>query len=91
MTQAECDDLIDLYIEGELPEALHGFVETYLFAHPAAAREAAALQETVRRLQAISAEKPDDWFVERALDRLLREHAEADKAPPAPNFGGAGR
>ena len=75
MTEAERADLIDLYIAGELPEALRGFVETYLSANLDAAGEAAALQETVRRLQTMTQDKPDDWFVERTLDRLLREHA----------------
>jgi len=79
MTDAEYSDLIDLAIDGELPEALRRFTETYLAEHPEAAREAAALRETSRRLQGLTLEKPDDWFVERALDRLLREHAAAQE------------
>ncbi len=79
MTDAEYSDLIDLTIDGELPEALRRFVETYLAQHPEAAREAAALRETSRRLQGLTQEKPDDWFVERALNRLLREHAAAQE------------
>jgi len=77
MTEAERDDLIDLYVEGMLPEALHGFAEAYLASHPESAAEAAALQRTTHRLQALTPDKPDDWFVERTLDRLLREHSAA--------------
>jgi len=77
MTEAERDDLIDLYVEGTLPEALHGFAEAYLASHPESAAEAAALQRTTHRLQALTPDKPDDWFVERTLDRLLREHSAA--------------
>jgi len=77
MTEAERDDLIDLYVEGMLPEALHGFAEAYLASHPESAAEAAALQRTMHRLQALTPDKPDDWFVERTLDRLLREHSAA--------------
>ena len=77
MTESERDDLIDLYVEGMLPEALHGFAEAYLASHPESAAEAAALQRTMHRLQALTPDKPDDWFVERTLDRLLREHSAA--------------
>ena len=77
MTEAERDDLIDLYVDDTLPEALHGFAEAYLTSHPESAAEAAALKRTKQRLQAITPDKPDDWFVERTLDRLLREHAAA--------------
>jgi anti-sigma factor RsiW len=77
MTEAERDDLIDLYIDDTLPEALHGFAEAYLASHPESAAEAAALKRATRRLQAITPDKPDDWFVERTLDRLLREHSAA--------------
>ena len=77
MTEAERDDLIDLYVDDTLPEALHGFAETYLAAHPESAAEAAALRATARRLHALTPDKPDDWFVERTLDRLLREHSAA--------------
>ncbi len=77
MTEDERDELIDLYVDDALPEALRARVEGYLAAHPDAAREVAALRATIARLQAAPAERPDDWFVERALDRLLHEHREA--------------
>ncbi len=80
MTEAERADLIDLYVDGELPEALLGFTETCFSAHPDAAKEAAALQSVSQRLHAVPAEQPDGWFVERALDRLLREHAAASQS-----------
>ena len=79
MTEAERADLIDLYIAGELPEALRDRVEMDIAAHPDAAGEVAALQATARRLQSLTHEKPDAWFVERALDRLLREHYAASE------------
>jgi len=81
MTEAERDDLIDLYVDDMLPEALRGFAETYLAAHPESAAEAAALKATAQRLHALPPDKPDDWFVERTLDRLLREHNAAQDIP----------
>ena len=77
MTDEELSELVDLSIDGDLPLALRGHVEAYLATHPEAARDADRLRETVARLRAAPAERPDDWFVERTLDRLLQEHAAA--------------
>lgn len=88
MTEDERDELIDLYVDNALPEALRARVEDYLAAHPDAAATAAALRATIARLHSASAERPDAWFVERALDRLLREHSEAQ--PPV-RAGAQGR
>ena len=81
MTEDERDELIDLYIDDALPEALRARVEEHLEGHPEEAAAVTALRAAVARLQAAPAERPDGWFVERALDRLLREHAE--EAQPA--------
>ena len=87
MTDAEITDLLDLYVDNELPEALRASVETYLAAHPQAAQEVRALQETAARLKSAPNELPDPWFVERALDSLLREHAGAHFPGQTVNFG----
>ena len=80
MTQAERDELIDLYVDDALPEALRATVDTYLAAHSEAAAEAQTLQAAIRRLKTAPSDRPDTWFTERALDRLLREHAQAQEA-----------
>jgi anti-sigma factor RsiW len=80
MTHDELAELIDLYVDGELPHALRENVRAYLAAHPEAAQEAADLQSTVAHLKAAPLPRPDDWFVERALDSLLREHRGAPLA-----------
>ena len=80
MTQAERDDLIDLFLDDALPEALRGSMEAYFAAHPEAAADAASLQEAVSRLKSAPGDRPDAWFAERTLDRLLREHAAAQEA-----------
>ncbi len=72
MTEDERDELIDLYVDDALPKALKARVES----DPDALREAAALQATARRLQMAPTDRPDGWFAERALDALLREHAQ---------------
>ncbi len=77
MTEDERDELIDLYIDDALPESLRARVEGHLERHPEEAAGVAALRAAVTRLQSAPAERPDGWFVERALDRLLHEHAEA--------------
>ena len=77
MTEDERNELIDLYIDGALPESLRARVEEHLRGHPEEAAAVAALRKTVARLQSVPGERPDEWFVERALDRLLREHSEA--------------
>jgi anti-sigma factor RsiW len=83
MTEAERDELIDLYVDDALPETLRASVETYFTAHPEAAADAASLQAAARRLKSTPTDRPDGWFVERALDRLLREHAASQEAVPA--------
>ncbi len=88
MTQDERDELIDLYVDDALPESLRARVEGYLASHPDAAATVAALRATAARLQAAPTDRPDAWFVERALDRLLREHSEAQ--PPV-RAGAQGR
>ena len=90
MTEDERDELIDLYVDDALPESLRARVEEYLNGHPAEAAAVAALRETVARLQAVPTERPDDWFVERALDRLLREHSEAQPTVRSGTQGRAG-
>jgi anti-sigma factor RsiW len=82
MTQDERAELLDLYIDDALPEGLRAKVEAYLAAHPDAAHDAASLQATVLRLQSAPHERPDTWFVERALDRLLQEHMAAQIEEP---------
>ncbi len=83
MTATELAELVDLYVDDALPEALRARLEAYLAAHPDAARDASTLRETVTRLHAASAARPDGWFVERALDSLLREHYGAEEPLPA--------
>ncbi len=83
MTHAERDELIDLYADDALPEALRESVEAYLAAHPKAAADTMTLSVAIRCLQAAPSDRPDAWFVERALDRLLREHAEAQESTAA--------
>ena len=77
MTDEELAELIDLSVDDALPLALRRHVEAYLAAHPEAAQDAQRLRQTVARLRAAPAERPDAWFVERTLDRLLHEHAAA--------------
>lgn len=77
MTDTERDELIDLYVDDSLPEALRASVEAYLTSHPEAAADARTLQAAVSRLKSAPADRPETWFVERALDRLLHEHAAA--------------
>lgn len=79
MTEAERDEFLDLYIDDALPEALRASVEAHLVTHPEAAADAASLGAAVSRLKAMPAERPDAWFAERTLDRLLREHAAAQE------------
>ena len=81
MTETKQAELLDLYLDDALPEALRASVEAHLAAHPEAAADAASLQATVLRLKAMPAERPDAWFAERTLDRLLREHAAAQETP----------
>ena len=79
MTEAERDELLGLYIDDALPEALRASIEAHFAAHPEAAADAATLQAAVSRLKSMPVERPDAWFAERTLDRLLREHAAAQE------------
>lgn len=77
MTQDQIVELLGLYLDDELPEALRAHVETYLAAHPEADADVRSLRRTLDRLRAAPAERPDSWFVERTLDSLLHEDAAA--------------
>ncbi len=79
MTDAERDELLDLYVDNGLPEALRASIEAHLTVHADAAADAASLQAAVARLKSMPSERPDAWFAERTLDRLLREHAAAQE------------
>ena len=78
MTEAELHDLMDLSVDGLLPEALQARLTQYLSDHPDAAEDYKTLKLTVSRLKAHACEKPDTWFTERALSSLLRDTAESE-------------
>jgi anti-sigma factor RsiW len=78
MTDEQLLELIGLSMDADLPEGLREAVDRALAANPALARDAATLRSTVDELRALPPEKPDEWFVERALQGLLREH-DADR------------
>ena len=82
MTDAERDELLDIYVDDALPAALRASVDAYLAAHPEAAADMNSLQAAVSRLKAMPVERPDAWFAERTLNRLLREHAAAQQDLP---------
>jgi hypothetical protein len=85
MDQDELQELIGLWAEGTLPESLLARTEAEIAKDPNAASDAASLRDTLGKLRSTSDERPDDWFVERALSRLLREHDDAqDERATAP-------
>lgn len=84
MTDTERDELLNLYVDDALPDALRASLEAQLAARPEAAADAASLQAATARLKAMPGERPDAWFAERTLDRLLREHAAAQEQTSAP-------
>lgn len=77
MTNPEWQELIELYVDDALPEALRERIDARLSSDPAAAHDAATLRDAAARLHQAPAEMPASWFVERALCGLLREHADA--------------
>ncbi len=78
MTPDTLSDLMDLYMDDELPESLRAHVELFLAAHPDAAQDVVRLKAAIHQLKAAAAERPDDWFIDRLLGTLLREHAAED-------------
>lgn len=74
MTDEQLAELIGLSIDEELPESLRAAVEHAIADDPALARDAETLRSTVERLRGVGLDRPDGWFVERALQGLLREH-----------------
>ncbi|MCW3058397.1 MAG: hypothetical protein ABIY70_25655 [Capsulimonas sp.] len=77
MNDEEIAELIGLSLDEQLPEALRRTVDQYLAQHPDAAQDTATLRETVAKLRAAHTERPDPWFVERALKGLLRDNNSA--------------
>jgi len=49
------------------------------------------LQAAVTRLKGMPTERPDAWFAERTLDRLLREHAAAQETQTVATLSSEGR
>ncbi len=82
MTGEQTEELLYLYLDDALPEALRAHMEDYLATHPDAAQDVNSLRETITRLRAMPAERADAWFIERTLDRLLHEHAGAQAPSP---------
>lgn len=74
MDEEELQELIGLALDDALPEALQARLAQELAKDPEAASDAESLRETVAKLKAARDERPDDWFVDRALSRLLRDH-----------------
>ncbi len=77
MTKTEWQELIDLAVSDELPEALHARLTAQLQSDPVRRHEYETLRATAERLKAVPAASPDEWFVERTLDGLLRENFQA--------------
>jgi len=74
MTSDELAELIGLSIDEDLPESLRTAVERAVASDPKAAWDASTLRETVDRLRSLPGENADEWFVERSLQGLLRDH-----------------
>ena len=74
MDQEQRDDLIGLAVDGELPAGLARLLKAEATADAGVGVDLAGLRHTVARLRAMPAERPDPWYVERALLGLLREH-----------------
>ncbi len=74
MTSEEWAELLDLALDGALPEAWQARVDTHLAAHSEAAADAQSLRRTLNILASAPAARPDTWFVERALQGILHEH-----------------
>lgn len=74
MAAEEWAELLDLSLDGGLPEAWQARVDAYLAAHPQAASDAQSLRRTLNVLAHAPAPRPDTWFVERALQGVLHEH-----------------
>lgn len=80
MTEDEWQDLTDLYLDDALPSALRVLVEARMTGDPEIAHEVNSLRATHAKLQGAPSNRPDQWFVEHALDRLLRDHNDAASA-----------
>lgn len=74
MTPEEWAELLDLFLDGALPEAWQARVDTHLTGHPEAAADAESLRGTLSLLAAAPIPRPEGWFVERALQGVLQEH-----------------
>jgi anti-sigma factor RsiW len=81
MNDDEIDELIGMAIDNELPDALKKRAEALIAADPALAADAASLRATVQLLRSVPLERPDPWFVDRALRGLLRENEKAQDKP----------
>lgn len=74
LTTEEWAELLDLSLDGALPEGWQARVDAGLAEDPAAAADAQSLRAVVERFRSAPAPRPDGWFVERALAAALQEH-----------------
>jgi anti-sigma factor RsiW len=86
MHDDELAELLGLYIDDALPEALRAAVERRAAADPAVAAELASLGKTRDSVRSDSGPRPaDPWFVERTLGGLLRASSQASE-PATPSY-----
>ncbi len=62
LSQKEWEQIVSLYIDGELDSAEAKRLEAYLATHPAAAREVEVLRTAKRSLMSADPLPADDWF-----------------------------
>jgi len=74
MTPKEWTELLDLSLDGALPEAWQARVDSHLAAHPEATADAESLRRALEVLASAPVPRPEGWFVERALQGVLHEH-----------------
>jgi hypothetical protein len=78
MSTDDVQDLIDLYAADELPEGLQRTVETSLRLDPELQQEIQQLRAAVERLKSAPLARPDGWYVDRLLGRVLQDFSQEE-------------
>lgn len=78
MNNEQWEELLDLYVAGDLPVALQALVRERMESDPSAAEDVRTLISTRVALDTAQHSHPSDRFVERTLRGLLHANTRSD-------------
>ena len=83
LSQKELEQIISLYIDGELDPVEKRKLEEYLVSHPVVAREIEILRTAKRSLSSKEKLPKNDWFWRKLSNKIEAQESHSDRLYPA--------